>query len=257
MIKENEYKPFIQYLFKIGILYGQIRDIVTFSEAYNRKLEASLSVINELRNSFDHIMRCVMEKGETYDIELFKLECHLYRAGYDAYEITAMEAIYRITTDMGRYDPDTITTVMPEYYREIKPLMTVVEKDLSNSRSEKTISYDDEEEKSAFSKYDNCVTQLVGMADTVSIKIPSLEEVQQKKEQKLQEDEMAKNKIEKDNRRRETCRHRQNMTAIIITIIIALFAIFASIYSNEIKAAFTPKTETKSNISTEIKSKIK
>ena len=174
------------YEFKeIALLYKEIKKIVLLAENINEKQEVILSSINEMRNAFDHLMRCY----DNEDINLCKKQIekskgHLFRAGYDAYELIAIETIKNIKLNFKNYTPDIILQVFPNYYNEIVFLIDNFEKNLANIRGNKKIGYDFYDEdgeinskkiEEAFNNYENIVTKLLDLKDDITKKIPALE----------------------------------------------------------------------------------
>ena len=174
------------YDFKeISFLYKEVKQIVLLAENINEKKEVILSSINEMRNAFDHLMRCYDEENiEKCNKQIEKSKGHLFRAGYDSYELIAIETIKDIKLKFQNYSPDVILQVFPNYYNEIVILIDEFEKNLAKVRSNKKIGYDFYDEngeintekiEEAFSDYESIVTKLLDLKDEVTKKIPSLE----------------------------------------------------------------------------------
>jgi len=181
------------YDFKeISVLYKEIKQIVLLAENVNDKKEVILSSINEMRNAFDHLMRCYDEENiEKCNKQIEKSKGHLFRAGYDAYELLAIETIKNIKLNFKNYTPDIILQVFPNYYNEIVFLIDDFEKNLAKVRGNKKIGYDFYDEdgeinskkiEEAFNNYENIVTKLLDLKDDITKKIPALEKA--KKEMK-------------------------------------------------------------------------
>ena len=63
---------------ELSSLYKEVKQIVLLAENLNSKQEVILSSLNEMRNAFDHLMRCYNEDNDTkYQID--KAKAHLYR----------------------------------------------------------------------------------------------------------------------------------------------------------------------------------
>jgi len=168
---------------EIAILYKEIKKIVLLAENINEKDEVILSSINEMRNAFDHLMRCYNENSNPQQ-EIYKAKGHLFRAGYDAYELIALETIKTIKQNLKNYSPTTILQVFPNYYNEIVILIDRFEKELTKIRGNKKIDYnfydenneiDTQKIEKAFSDYEKVVEELLNLKDEIIQKIPALE----------------------------------------------------------------------------------
>ncbi len=133
---------------EIASLYKEIKKIVLLAENENDEKAVILSSVNEMRNALDHLMRCYDSNNkDECKKQIDKAKGHLFRAGYDAYELLAMEATTKIKKIFSQFSTETITKVFPQYYTNIYPLISKFEKKLAKARSSKKIGYDFYDEK--------------------------------------------------------------------------------------------------------------
>ena len=72
----------------ISETYKIVKEYALLSEYYNAGNKVYVSILNELRNALDHIMRSnYIKEEDSIKKELEKAEGHLIRAGYDAFEV--------------------------------------------------------------------------------------------------------------------------------------------------------------------------
>lgn len=184
MINESDIKPFSNSLKTVSKLYQEVKDIVLLVENQLSGKEVVLSSINELRNAFDHIMRCYYE-DELFSYHTDKAIGHIYRAGYDSYELLAIEKA-QIIKDILVYDAEVIVSVFPDYYKRILPSIKRLEEKLSDARANKKVNnhnphtgsehIEDEDIESAFKDYEDIATELLKIEDEIMSKIQILEE---------------------------------------------------------------------------------
>ena len=70
---------------ELYVLYEQIKELILIAENLTGKY--LLAPVNEVRNSYDHLFRCVGIRKDNYESEFDSAKRHLKRAGYDACEI--------------------------------------------------------------------------------------------------------------------------------------------------------------------------
>jgi hypothetical protein len=169
---------------EIASLYKEVKKIVLLAENENNKKEVILSSVNEMRNAFDHLMRCYDEGDFEHQID--KAKGHLFRAGYDAYELLVIENTITIKELLKNYDIGTITKVFPEYFSKIYPTIEKLEKELAQARANKRVGYDFYDEKNeidtakiqiAFENYAKLADEVLTIKDEVIAKIDALEKV--------------------------------------------------------------------------------
>ncbi len=158
-------------------LYDKVRYAVILVENFDKERKMYIAPINQLRSALDHIFKAVSssQDQEQCAYELKEAKEHLDRAGYDALELLAANLGTSIIDKLSQYDNKTLTSVFPDYFREIKPKITTIRNTVAVLRSEKKI----DSEKS-FSAYFDQITELIDIDKRVDIILPSLEEFKQK-----------------------------------------------------------------------------
>ncbi|WOE69106.1 hypothetical protein RZR97_08290 [Hydrogenimonas thermophila] len=170
---------------EIASLYKEIKKIVLLAENENDEKEVILSSVNEMRNALDHLMRCYDSPNEDDCLkQIDKAKGHLYRAGYDAYELLGIEATTIIKELLEKYDILAILIVFPDYFTEIYPIVSELEKQLADARAYKKVGYDfynDDGEidveriQKAFEEYSKTIDRLLSIKDNIISKIPELQ----------------------------------------------------------------------------------
>ncbi|MFW5803908.1 MAG: hypothetical protein ACOCWG_01600 [bacterium] len=122
-------KSYLKRLDDVLEHYITAKKHLLFSENYNNKI--SLGVLNEFRNSYDHLMKSIPDRNEE---EIKKSISHLRRAAYDACELISIDAISEIHDKIHRFDLETITSVLPNYYSEIYPRLLAIKEEISEER---------------------------------------------------------------------------------------------------------------------------
>ncbi len=133
-----------------------------------------IAPINQLRSALDHIFKAVNSEEQS-EYELKEAKEHLDRAGYDALELLAANLGEQIIKKLNGYSANTIATIFPTYYSEIKPKLTDIKQVVAHLRTEKKISAE-----KTFSAYFDQITELIDMDKTIDRFIPSLAEYEQK-----------------------------------------------------------------------------
>jgi|GEM_PF-4731363 len=144
-------------------------------------------------------MRCYENRinQEECKKQIDKAKGHLFRAGYDAYELLGIEATTKIKSTFSKYDPSVIIKVFPNYYETVYPQVSKFEEQLVIARANKDVGYnfynddgeiDVEKIQNAFTAYENIVTELLVLKDEVITKIPALEQAKVDSEQEKKAD---------------------------------------------------------------------
>jgi hypothetical protein len=126
-------------LTELNNLYCEVKEIVILAENFDSDHDVLLTSLNELRNSLDHIMRS-LNHDDKFDLEFDEAGEHLYRAGYDAYEVLSINVAQKIIKIIEVYDREIISTVFPSYYREIKPSLINIKTELAEVRAHKRLN---------------------------------------------------------------------------------------------------------------------
>lgn len=158
-------------------LYDKVKHAIILVENFDKDRNMYVAPINQLRSALDHIFKAVSlaEDQQKSEYELKEAKEHLDRAGYDALELLAAYLGIEIIKKVAQYDNETLTTVFPEYFTEIKPEITDIKNKVSLLRSEKKI-----DSEITFSSYFDQITELINIDKKVDIMIPSLEDFKQR-----------------------------------------------------------------------------
>jgi hypothetical protein len=112
MVNSSDALVFTEELRLLSSLYEEVKKIVLLSENKNDEKAVLLTAVNELRNAFDHIMRCYLDECD-FKEHIKKAKGHLYRAGYDAYELMAIDLSSQIKHLLKDYSFEIINKVLP------------------------------------------------------------------------------------------------------------------------------------------------
>lgn len=163
----REEKYFFSKFKELLNLYETSKRFIFLSEYYNKNHKISLSVINELRNALDHLMRSA-KSSDLVDGEFSKAEGHLYRAAFDACEVIVINRLNYIYSFKEDYDLDSLQEVSPQYHAEYLPFISSIIEDLANLRSEENSS-------ERLKKYEYVVSKLIEICDELDTKLVDLE----------------------------------------------------------------------------------
>ena len=133
MTPEQE-KQLVALSRQIVALYVEVKKHVVTSEKLSPGARVSVPALNELRNAFDHYMRAeaVWRHGvnpgqgaeqdplKYCEKNLQKSLGHVYRAGYDALDILALNRIRQIEKYVDSYRISTLHTVIADYAVRIR-----------------------------------------------------------------------------------------------------------------------------------------
>lgn len=153
-------------------LYLKVKEIITLAENINDGKFAYLAPINELRNALDHVMRSI-QFPDRLDYEFDEAQEHIYRAGYDTFEILASNLGIKISDDLRPYSPTIISQIYPKYYEQQRPKILTIQTDLAHIRAHKTI--DPTTRNKRFDNYFENVRELIEITKEVSSMIPEIE----------------------------------------------------------------------------------
>jgi hypothetical protein len=108
-------------------IYYHVKNLLFYSEQLNDQ-ESFLPAINEIKDSFDHLMRVCAVKFEliegdqqSIDTNLGKTYSHIYRALYDLLDYTVIFQRKLIYNKIKDISSDTLATIYPAYYQTILP----------------------------------------------------------------------------------------------------------------------------------------
>ncbi|MFO7967097.1 MAG: hypothetical protein R6U44_05815 [Archaeoglobaceae archaeon] len=185
-------------LYELTKLYPKVKELILYSEEVDTEHSTYGQTVNELRNSMDHLMRLFAvkfgfkdENPEYSKKNLDKAFGHVYRAGYDSLDLLNVSIRERIIYELNGISSDTIYKIFPEYYREIKPNLEKISKEISDVRLDKDVA-GNEVQSSNFKNFENYIQLVRNLKDsldkTIDIK-PSLIEYENKKEKESKKKE--------------------------------------------------------------------
>jgi hypothetical protein len=172
----SSYSDFVGKLDYLQDLYVKANEAIILLENHNASQSVFLGTHNELRSALNHIMWMVKYKDDkaAYEKEFSSAEAHLWRAGYDAYEMTCIEQIAFITEILGgKYSNSDLRMGMPDYYERIRPAVEEIKLKVANVRANKKGGKVDG--RDAFEAYFNLVEQLIGYTKEVMVKVPTID----------------------------------------------------------------------------------
>ena len=166
-------------LLSVKKLYISAKEILAIAENLDPNQNTFLGPINEFRNVLDHLIRSIDTDEHKQDYEINEAKEHLYRAGYDCYELVVSFLGQSINSLTSKYDSEIISTIFPKYYSEIKPELLKLQIQLAKIRSEKTI--DPNTKEKSFDEYILIMTQLIEFKKLIDAMIPEFENEKAKK----------------------------------------------------------------------------
>ncbi len=134
---------------KLCELYAAVKESIIYAEEIDDMKEVNFNAISELRHAFDHLMRVHAVEyninsdvpSNYVDINIDKCYGHIYRAGYDTLDMLCITLRFKIGKMMSGFSTDTITHVLPEYFREIKVDLSKIDKEITDKRRNKDVGY--------------------------------------------------------------------------------------------------------------------
>lgn len=224
-MEENQ-KTKLEELYKEIIkFYFWVKELVINSERLDPEQRLSVAAINEFRSAFDHIARAhsvvfgmVDEKevetpngldGYKYcEKNLDKACAHLYRAGYDAYDIISIQLRNEINKNLESFPRYILYQVMPNAKDLIIDRSKEANDLLKNAKLEKDVQNKKEEEES-YKSYEKGTLILKEVLDEMEKAAP----------------EMAQ--LKKDDEKRT---NKQKKAAWIIGIVTAIVSILLTLF---------------------------
>lgn len=174
---DNHSEKFIEKLTEIKDLYAEVKEVIILAENFDPSSDVYLSPLTELRNTLDHIMRS-FSYPEKLDSEFDEAKEHLYRAGYDAYEVLAINVCHRIVKCVEQYSTKTISEVFPTYYKDVKQTIIKLKVEMADERAHKRLNPDTGTK--SFTPYKDKVTQLLENLKLCEAMIPDLQKEKSK-----------------------------------------------------------------------------
>jgi hypothetical protein len=161
-------------------LYFKVRYYIILAEKIDKEGKIYIGPLNELRNALDHIFKSVVATdSEHFDYEMKEVKEHMVRAGWDVYEVMALNIGDDVVDKIKKYDTDTLTKAFPDYYPKIKPEINAIKKELAKiKQNRQSNNFDD---FGVFDKYFDQIEKYLKINEEVDNVIPSLEEYKRKK----------------------------------------------------------------------------
>jgi hypothetical protein len=173
------HQSFIEKFHELFTLYREVKEIVFLAEYENKEQKYIISSVNELRNTLDHIMRS-FDSPESLEKNFDKAKGHLYRAGYDGYEIVVISKLNEIKTIKEQFKFEAITTAYPDYFTKVIPIVSKAKKQLVSARANKKIDngFDIQTEEKHFFQFETIATELIQIVDDINLHIEGIVETQ-------------------------------------------------------------------------------
>lgn len=173
------HQSFSEKFFELFNLYEEVKKIVFLAEYENKEQKYIISSVNELRNCLDHIMR-TFGSPDTLEKNFDKAKGHLYRAGYDAYEIIVISKLSEIKEIKEQFKFEAITIAYPNYFTTVIPVITKAKKEMVSARANKKIDNGlvGKNEEAHFLKFEKITTELIQIVDELNLHIDGIREAQ-------------------------------------------------------------------------------
>ena len=169
---DNHSVLFIEKFKDIKDLYAEVKEVIVLAENFDNDNDVYLSPLTEIRNTLDHIMRSFSYPDKIHT-EFDEAKEHLYRAGYDAYEVLAINVSSRMIKCIEKYSSQTISTIFPAYYTEIKQKIIDVKVEIGEIRAHKRLN--PETGTKSFTPYKEKIIELLNCLKKCEQNIPDLE----------------------------------------------------------------------------------
>ncbi|GMV93133.1 MAG: hypothetical protein AMXMBFR82_29110 [Candidatus Hydrogenedentota bacterium] len=183
-------------------VHQHTKDLYLVGEESNPELKTWLQPIREQRDALEHIVRSQAraydirsnadgqdpatpnEDDATEDAEYIKSNLrhalgHEVRAFFDVADYLCIVARDNITKSMSDYENKAIADVFPSYYTEIRPDLESISKNIAKIRQKKDIA-EIAECNELVVKYKDVVLTVLSKSESVSTRIPALEEYTRK-----------------------------------------------------------------------------
>ena len=166
-------------LSEIHKLYVSLRLFLVLSEQLDPKNLTYLGPVNEIRNSFDHVMRAFDEEPS---YQFGEAKEHIKRACYDTLDNLAIDTCTQIDDLMRQFDSQVISRIFPKYYESIRPQMLGIQREIAELRSNKSIDQDmySKRDATALDEYFEIIKILIDYNREVTEQLNGLREEQEK-----------------------------------------------------------------------------
>jgi hypothetical protein len=203
MAAQQEY--FIKKLDEVTEQYLLTKEVIIFLEKYNRGNNSYLGPHNEVRNAYDHVMKMVISRGNTSEMEqqYIGAKSHLLRAGYDAYELLCSNCIAYINDTIKHFKPSDIKNGFPEYYSNgMRANIIEIQKELTGYRMRHPVennvqdlgkhevtevhdASDLEKAQLNYSYYHKSAKQLLAYSDDMDRHVPDIDDFRKERVRKI------------------------------------------------------------------------
>lgn len=162
-------------------LYSQVKECILLAENFDPHHSVYLSPLNELRNVLDHVMRSFNNPSKI-DEEYHEAKEHLYRAGYDAFEVLSINIGDNIVKCVEKYDVEIISIIFPYYFTDIKKHLINIKVELARVRALKKM--DSPIGITNFTPYQEKITELISHLKICEENIPTLQAEKRRRKNK-------------------------------------------------------------------------
>ena len=130
-------------------LYFRVKRLILFAEETTPEYKDYLQPPFELNRAFDHLNRAlsveqgikVVDNSEEYiEDNLNKTLGHLYRAFFDVADWVAMNLREAVQTEYAGFSHECIQSVIPDYYKDLRPAVDKACKEIAAVRDGKDVS---------------------------------------------------------------------------------------------------------------------
>jgi len=176
--------------------YEKVKSSMLMLESLDEKQEVYIAPINQMRNALDHIFIAVASSNdaEKFNDEFKAVEGHLERAAFDCLDLLAATLGLAVKTKIEPYDLENITSVFPNYFTEIRPKITELQKVITECRKDRVLC------DKNLKDYLDSIKKLQNINTLIECQIPSLEEYREKREKEKLKKEKAEKKKKKNER---------------------------------------------------------
>lgn len=158
--------------------YKYVKKAIILAENLDPEKKILIAPLNQLRSALDHAFKAtVIDNEEQIGHELNEFREHVRRAGYDSFELLSSIIGLTIVDKIKKYSNKSITTVFPDYYSNIRPLLIQMQSDMAEIRSDKN-SYNE-----PFLGYITKLNSLIDSLKKIDAMLPALEEFERKEKQ--------------------------------------------------------------------------
>ena len=186
---EDQYKVLVDF-------HPTVKGLVARCELTDPGQRAPIAAVAELRSALDHIMRAhrvmygLVDEQEILDhkdvpsvyeycrINIDKGLGHLYRAGYDAYDLLCLRMNQDIHTMLVDRETDVLYAVVPEYASLKASLDELRETTLAGLKVDKDVE-GASQEKSVYDRYEEAMNTLSHVRDTLQAYIEQVLEYEE------------------------------------------------------------------------------